>query len=93
MSEENQTERLVIPAEADEVARFPAGTKIRGTIGGVGGDSKTAIFVADSDLQMEALLLGGIGLPDDFAIGDQGHAIMEIDEQTETSHWRFEKDE
>ncbi len=88
--EEKQTDRLVVPAEASEVAKHPPGTKIHGTIGAVGGDQRIAGFAADD--QVGSILIGGIGLSGDFSIGDQGFAIMEIDEQTEISYWIFEKD-
>lgn len=92
MNEESKhTDRLVVPAEASEVAKFPMGTKIHGKIGAVSGEQRIAGFAADD--QSEALLIGGIGLTDDVSIGDEGFAIMKIDEQTEISYWRFEKDE
>ena len=75
MKENEEQENKLIPAEADEVTRFPSGSRVPGVIGGISEDG---------------LMLFVNSCAGEFNVGDQGFATMSVDEKTKAEYWRFE---
>lgn len=87
MKENEEQENKLIPAEADEVTRFPSGSRVPGVIGGISEDG-LMLFVPSKEMNHGPLFVNSCA--GEFNVGDQGFATMSVDEKTKAEYWRFE---
>jgi hypothetical protein len=76
-----------IPAEEDEIHKYPIGSRVSGIIGGL-SEHKTGVLVPEDPKECDVLFVDCSNC-EDVESGEQGEAVMS--ETNGIKYWKYER--